>query len=155
MNLLLSSTQFARVQGLSAQRVRQLVAADKVVGAFRIGGRWVFPVDAEIRRTAAGRPPSTRAGILTRAARACDAALAAAGIRAVVIGSLAYGGVRAGSDLDLLILSYPGKSWAQVSAIATGAAEPFGVPVDVIFADTLPAAVKAAMLKDARRAGEL
>ena len=92
---------------------------------------------------------------LRRAARACEAALAAAGVRARVVGSLAYGGVRPGSDLDLLILAYPGRSWAEVQTIAAGAARPYGVPVDVIFADTLPAAVRRAMLKDARRAGDL
>ncbi len=155
MLALLSCTQFARARGLSGQRVRQLLAAGRVAGALRIGARWAVPAEAAIRRPPAGRPPRTRAGILRRAARAGDAALAAAGIRALVVGSLAYGDVREGSDLDLLVVSYRGRTWGEVSAIATGAARPFGVAVDVIFADTLPAAVEAAMLKDARRAGEL
>jgi hypothetical protein len=55
----------------------------------------------------------------------------------------------------LLIVSYPGKKWGEVSAVAADAARPYGVPVDVIFADTLPAAVRKAMLKDARRASQL
>jgi len=59
------------------------------------------------------------------------------------------------ADLDLLIVSYPGKRWSEVSAIAADAARPFGVPVDVIFADTLPPAVRSAMLKDARRASHI
>src|SRR3990170_2580365 len=92
---------------------------------------------------------------LRRAARACEAALAAAGVRARVVGSLAYGGVRPGSDLDLLILAHRGRSWAEIEAIAAGAARPYGIPVDVIFAETLPAAVRRALLKDARRAGDL
>jgi predicted nucleotidyltransferase len=50
------------------------------------------------------------AGVLRRAARACEAALAAAGVRARVVGSLAYGGVRPGSDLDLLILAHRGSA---------------------------------------------
>jgi hypothetical protein len=69
--------------------------------------------------------------------------------------SLAYGGVRPGSDLDLLILAHRGRSWAEIEAIAAGAARPYGIPVDVIFAETLPAAVRRALLKDARRAGDL
>jgi predicted nucleotidyltransferase len=81
--------------------------------------------------------------------------LAAAGVRARIVGSLAYGAVRPDSDLDLLVLAHPGRSWAEVQSIASGAARPYGVPVDVIFADTLPAAVRRAMLKDARRAGDL
>jgi predicted nucleotidyltransferase len=72
-----------------------------------------------------------------------------------VVGSLAYGGTRPESDLDLLIVSYPGKKWSEVSAVAADAARPYGVPVDVIFADTLPPAVRKAMLKDACRAGQL
>jgi predicted nucleotidyltransferase len=71
-----------------------------------------------------------------------------------VVGSLAYGGVHPASDLDLLVVSYPGKRWSEVSAIAAAAARPYDVPVDVVFADTLPPAVRSAMLKDARRAGE-
>jgi len=95
------------------------------------------------------------ARVLRRAARACEAALVAAGVRALVVGSLAYGDVRPHSDLDLLILSHPGRSWAEIQAIVMGAARPYGVHVDVIFAETLPAAVRRTMLKDARRAGDL
>jgi predicted nucleotidyltransferase len=72
-----------------------------------------------------------------------------------VVGSLAYGGVHEGSDLDLLVVSYEGKRWSDVSAIAVEAARPYGVRLDLIFADTLPAAVRKAMLKDARRASHL
>lgn len=155
MPQLLSSAEYARARKLSEQRVRQLLAAGKVAGAIRIGARWAIPADAAIRRTPAGRPPRTRASLLRRAARACESALAKAGVRALVIGSLAYGGVRSESDLDLLIVAYPGKKWSEVSSVAADAARPFGVPVDVIFADTLPPAVKQAMLKDARRASLL
>lgn len=152
---LVSSAEFARARKLSEQRVRQLLAAGKVAGAHRVGARWVIPANAAIRRTPAGRPPRTRSSVLRRAARACEAALVRAGIRALVVGSLAYRGVRPRSDLDLLIVSYPGKSWSEVSTVAAEAARPYGVPVDVIFADTLPPAVKRALLKDALRAGEL
>jgi predicted nucleotidyltransferase len=155
MPLLVSSAEFARARKLSEQRVRQLLAAGKVEGAIRVGARWAIPADAAIRRTPAGRPPRARSSVLRQAARACETALARAGVRAVVVGSLAYGGVRPESDLDLLIVSYPGKKWGEVSSIAAQAARPYGVPVDVIFADTLPPAVRQAMLKDARRASLL
>jgi predicted nucleotidyltransferase len=155
MSPLVSSAEFARARKLSDQRVRQLLAGGKVAGAVRIGARWAIPANAVIRRDPGGRPPRTRARLLRRAAWACDAALAGAGVRALVVGSLAYGGVRPDSDLDLLIVSYPGRRWSEVSAIAAAAARPYGVPVDVIFADTLPPAVRSAMLKDARRAGVL
>ena len=83
----------------------------------------------------------TRAGILRQAARACETALAGAGVRALVVGSVAYGAVRPESDLDLLIVSYAGRTWGQVRS-------PWTKPpalrrsVDVIFADTLPPAVR-------------
>ncbi|OGA65288.1 MAG: hypothetical protein A3G83_07310 [Betaproteobacteria bacterium RIFCSPLOWO2_12_FULL_68_20] len=150
-----SSAEFARARSLSEQRVRQLLAAGKIPDAIRIGARWAIPADAAIRRAPAGRPPFRRESVLKQAARACEAALARAGVRALVVGSLAYGGVRPESDLDLLIVSYPGKKWSEVASAATEAARPYGVPVDVIFADTLPPAVRKAMLKDARRAGQL
>lgn len=153
--VLVSSVDFARARRLSEQRVRQLLAAGKVMGAIRIGARWAIPADAAIRRAPAGRPPRTRAAILRQAARACETALANEGVRALVIGSLAYGGVRPASDLDLLIVSYPGKKWSDVSRVAEDAARPYGVPVDVIFADTLPPEIRKAMLKDARRASHL
>lgn len=135
--------------------MRQLLAAGKVAGAIRIGARWAIPADAAIRRVPGGRPPRTRGGVLRQAARACANALAEARVRALVVGSLAYGAVRPESDLDLLIVSDAGKTWGQVRAVVDEAARPYGVPVDVIFADTLPQAVRKAMLKDARRAGEL
>ena len=155
MTEFVSSLEFARARRLSEQRIRQLLARGKIQGALRIGGRWVIPADAPIRRTAAGRPACTRAGVLRQTARACEAALAKSGIRALVVGSLAYGLVRPDSDLDLLVLSYPGRKWSEVQSIASGAAAPYGVPVDVIYADTLPAAVRKAMLKDACRASLL
>ena len=155
MSALVSSSGFARARKLSEQRVRQLLAAGKVAGAMRVGARWAIPADAAIRRTPAGRPPRTRAGVLRRAARACESALAGAGVRALVIGSVAYGAVRPASDLDLLIVSYAGKSWGQVRAVVDEAAGPYGIPVDVIFADTLPPAVRKAVLKDACHASKL
>lgn len=155
MSPLLASEAFARARGVSPQRIRQLLAAGRIAGALRVGGRWVIPVDASIRRAPGGRPPRTRAGVLRRAARACDAALGSAGVRARVIGSLAYGDVRPESDLDLLVLAHPGRTWAEVQSLADEAARPYGVPVDVIFAETLPPAVRRAMLKDARHAGDL
>lgn len=155
MSALLSTSGFARTRKLSEQRVRQLLAAGKVAGAIRVGARWAVPADAAIRRTPAGRPPRTRAGILRQAARACEAALARARVRALVVGSVAYGAVGPESDLDLLIVSYAGRTWGRVRALVDEAAAPYGIRVDVIFADTLPPAVRKAMLKDARRAGEL
>ena len=155
MSVFVSSSGFARARRLSEQRVRQLLAAGKVDGAICVGERWAIPADAAIRRVPGGRPPRTRRGVLNQAARACGSALADAGVRALVVGSVAYGAVRPESDLDLLIVSHAEKTWGQVRAVVDKAAAPYGIPVDVIFADTLPQAVRKAMLKDARRASKL
>ncbi len=104
----------------------------------------------EWQHVPSGRSPRSRANILKRVAGACERALARVGVRAHVVGSLAYDDVREGSDLDLLIVSYPGKTWGQVRSAVDDAARPYGVPVDVIFADTLPPAVRKAMLQDAQ-----
>jgi predicted nucleotidyltransferase len=96
-----------------------------------------------------------RASVLKRAAKGCEAALRKAGVRALVVGSLAHGGVRPESDLDLLIVSCAGRKWSEIHAIALEAAKPYSVPGDVTFAETLPPAVKGVMLKDARRASVL
>ena len=155
MSGLVSSSRFARARRLSEQRVRQLLAAGKVAGAIRVGERWAIPANAVIRRVPGGRPPCTRAGMLRQAARACERALTRSGVQSKVVGSLAYGAVHPESDLDLLVLSHAGKTWGQVRAVVDEAARPYGIPVDVIFADTLPRAVIRAMLKDARGASEL
>jgi predicted nucleotidyltransferase len=143
----LSSTEFARARGLTPQRVRQLLAAGKVPGARRIGERWAIPGDAAILRVPAGRPVGTYR--LSLAAAACLKALRAAKVNALVTGSAASGATHAGSDLDLLVLAHPGRSWAQVEEIAYAAAAPFGVPVDVVFIETLPPAVRTVMLRQA------
>ncbi|MGH8673250.1 MAG: nucleotidyltransferase family protein [Burkholderiales bacterium] len=98
---------------------------------------------------------AAHATVVKRAARACESALALAGVRVLVVGSVAYGGVRPASDLDLLVVSYRGRKWHEVRSIAAEAARPFGIPVDVIFADTLPPAIRRTMVKDARRASDL
>ena len=74
---------------------------------------------------------------------------------ALVVGSVAYDAVHPESDLDLLIVSHAGKTWGQVRALVDAAAEPYAIRVDLIFAEILPPAIRRAMLKDARRAGEL
>ena len=68
----------------------------------------------------------------------------------MVTGSAASGRAHAQSDLDLLVLTHPGRTWAQVEEIAFAAAAPYGVPVDVVFAENLPPAVRTVMLRQAR-----
>ena len=51
-----------------------------------------------------------------------------------------------------VVVGEPAAAVGEVAHVAVEAAQPYGVRVDVIFADTLPPAVKRAMLKDARLA---
>src|SRR3989304_3665589 len=96
-----------------------------------VGARWAIRAHPTIRRAPGGRPPRTRSGVLKQAARACARALADAGVRVLVVGSVAYGAVRPESDLDPLIVSHAGKTWGQVRAIVDEAAAPCRVPVAV------------------------
>lgn len=102
-----------------------------------------------------GRPLRTHRGLLRQAARACGSALAEAGVGAFVVGSVAYDAIHPESDLDLLIVSHAGKTWGQVRALVDAAAGPYAIRIDLIYAETLPPAIRRAMLKDARRSGEL
>ena len=78
-----------------------------------------------------------RRRLLQRAAAKVLARLRTCGAACVTFGSLASGNVRPGSDLDVLVLRHPGRTWAQVDRIAARAAEEFGVEVDLVFAETL------------------
>ena len=166
MAKLISCSQYAGRRGISVQRVRQLARAGRITGAQRVGERWVLPQSATIAVHPPGRPSTAvsfgglhatlarriegRRRLLQTVAARVDIALRAAGVDCVPIGSFAAGAVRPDSDLDLLVLRHPGKSWAQVDRIAASAAEGSGVVVDLVFAETLRPADKARML--ARRA---
>jgi hypothetical protein len=59
----LSVSQFAHREGVSRVRVLQLLAADRITGAHKIGHHWIVPASAAIARRAPGRPgKKTRAG---------------------------------------------------------------------------------------------
>ena len=80
-----------------------------------------------------------RKRLLERAAARVLARLRACGAACVTFGSLATGNVRPASDLDVLVLRHPGKTWAQLDRIAARVADEFGVEVDLVFAETLGA----------------
>lgn len=103
------------------------------------------PVDAVLSRRS-----EDRKRLLERAAARVLARLRACGAACVTFGSLATGQVRPGSDLDVLVLRHPGRTWAQLDRIAARAADEFGVPVDLVFAETLDSRQLARLL--ARRA---
>jgi predicted nucleotidyltransferase len=151
---LLSSAEFARARRLSAQRVRQLLAAGRVPDALRIGARWAIPADATIRREPAGRPPLTRAGRLKRTALARDAMRSkieptiAAMVRRIVerfspekvilFGSHAEGRARPDSDVDLLVVMHLTRSKAVAELEIRKALRDYPVPKDIVV--TTPAA---------------
>ena len=51
-----SVTQFAQREGVSRIRVLQLIAAQRIPGARKIGHHWIIPAAAAIVRRAPGRP---------------------------------------------------------------------------------------------------
>lgn len=67
---LLSVSQFAAREGVSRIRVLQLLGADRIPGARKIGHHWVIPASASIVRRAGGRPRKPAAGSADRVLRA-------------------------------------------------------------------------------------
>ena len=65
----LSVSQFAARERVSRARVLQLLAADRVPGAQRIGHHWAVPAAASIERRAPGRPRGRRAAPARRLLR--------------------------------------------------------------------------------------
>ena len=161
MTRLISCSEYARRRGISVQRVRQLARSGRIAGAQRVGERWVIPPSAAVVRHPPGRPSAAnrstaidailarrieqRRRLLQAVAARVHARLRAAGVACVPIGSFAAGAVRFDSDLDLLVLRHPGKSWAQVDRLAARAAADSGVEVDLVFGETLRPADKARM----------
>lgn len=56
MEKLLSMMEAAGRAGVSRQRIHQLCAQGRIVGARKIGHQWVIPVGAEIKQVKMGRP---------------------------------------------------------------------------------------------------
>jgi len=67
---LLSVSQFAAREGVSRIRILQLLGADRIPGARKIGHHWAIPAAASIVRRAGGRPRKLAAGPADRVLRA-------------------------------------------------------------------------------------
>jgi predicted nucleotidyltransferase len=104
-----------------------------------------------IERSVARRKTERGAVLLPAALAALDA-LAAAGISARIIGSLARGQVGVGSDIDFLVLGGWKEAYAAFDIIASAMPD---VPFDVVGHDVIDAALAAEFLKDSLDASGL
>lgn len=58
-----SLSEFAKENGLSRERVRQLCVANRIVGAMKIGAQWVVSDDAVLAPRKPGRPKALAEGL--------------------------------------------------------------------------------------------
>jgi transcriptional regulator with XRE-family HTH domain len=147
----------ARALRLSPRFVHQLeqgkpgVRLDKVCQA-------LDALDLELVTRAKGPPmpssemPGAGSGIVrmrldearqgaSRKAAAVLGRLAAAGVRALVFGSLAKGTFREGSDVDFLVLRCPARLKYRIESLVEDLMG--AIPFDVVYADEMPPALRA------------
>lgn len=100
----------------------------------------------------ARRAAERRAEAVPRATAALEA-LAARGVDAGVIGSLACDRMREYSDVDFLILDTGGLSWNEIVKTVEKNVRP--LPIDVIFWKNIPDDERLFFIKDLKRADQL
>lgn len=108
---LCSTREYARLRGISRQRVLALLDAGRIAGARWIGARWAIPRAARVAAPARARAAPSGLAQLTPLENALLAefservrSLAGTRLgRIVVFGSRARGGSRADSDLDVAV----------------------------------------------------
>jgi predicted nucleotidyltransferase len=128
---LCSTLEFARLRGISRQRVLALLDAGRVPGAHWIGKRWAIPRDARVAPPARSRAAGPGIAQLTPLENALLAdfagrirALAGARLERIsVFGSRARGGSRADSDLDVAVFVAGSEDRALRAAIYAAAAQ--------------------------------
>lgn len=135
MSKLFSAPEFARLRGVSEQRVRQLLKDGRIPGARKIGRNWVIPEDATPAPAAAaraGRQPASaarewleREGLpaLVRAVRP---------ERVVLFGSHGRGRATRDSDLDLCVILESREDFFRRGVRVQAALPPGPFPVDVV-----------------------
>ena len=96
---------------------------------------------------------SDRRSLAISRARSATAALAKLGVKARIIGSLASGRFRPGSDIDFLIVECPRRLKYGIEGIVEDCLE--GLRFDVLYLDEIPARKLARLTKEAVDAGDL
>ena len=128
---LCSTREYARLRGISRQRVLSLLAAGRIPGALWIGARWAIPREARIAPPARARSVAPGLAQLTPLENALLGdfaprvrAIAGARLqRIVVFGSRVRGSSRADSDLDVAVFLSGAEDRALRAAIYSAAAE--------------------------------
>lgn len=128
---LCSTREFARLRGISRQRVLALLNAGRIPGAHWIGARWAIPRAARIADPARARTAAAGLAQLTPLENALLAdfggrvrALAGARLeRIAVFGSRIRGGSRSDSDLDVAVFLAGGEDRILRASIYAAAAE--------------------------------
>lgn len=128
---LCSTQEFARLRGISRQRVLALLDTGRIAGARWIGRRWAIPRAALVSppaRTGAGAPGLAQLtpfenGLLADFTGRIRTLAGKRLARIAVFGSRIRGGSRADSDLDVAVFLTGNEDRALRAAIYTAAAE--------------------------------
>ena len=96
---------------------------------------------------------SDRRSLAIARAQAASAALAELGVKARIVGSLASGQFRPGSDIDFLITECPRHLKYGIEGIVEDCLE--GLPFDVLYLEEVPARKRARLAREAVDAGNL
>ena len=128
---LCSTREYARLRGISRQRVLALLDAGRIAGARWIGARWAIPRAARIAPPRRARTGASGLAQLTPLENALLAefservrALAGARLeRMIVFGSRARSASRADSDLDVAVFVAGDEDRALRAAIYAAAAD--------------------------------
>lgn len=136
MAKLASGPEFARLHGISEQRVRQLLKSGRIPGARKIGRNWVVPDDASPTGSAPGdrkAAPAGAAALEWLRRRALPALVRAIRPRRVILfGSYAQGRPSRGSDLDLCVILDSDEDFFHRCVRVQGAIPRGPYPLDVL-----------------------
>lgn len=123
---LVSLPEYARIRGLTPQRIRQLIGRGRVPGARKIGRNWLIPSDGAPGRGVLASAPlrdTATAGDARRSAvrwlqqEVVPRIVAQARPDAVILfGSYAHGRPSAASDLDLCVIVKSARPFFERSA---------------------------------------
>lgn len=148
----LTTTEFARLHGVSRATVARLVDQGRIP-ARRVGThRRIFKSDLEAAgfqgpRLSAPVPTAARVASLARRIKRLAARYGARNVR--LFGSVARDGADAASDIDLLVDLDPDRSLIDLATLELELERILGRKVDLATAGSLPERARESVLRDA------
>lgn len=135
---LVSGPEFARLRGISEQRVRQLLKSGRIPGARKIGRNWAIPENAlalepaPISSDKETKPPEAAAIEWLRSRALPPLVRAVRPQRVILFGSYAHGRPSRDSDLDLCVILETQENFFRRCVRAQASIPRGPYPVDVL-----------------------